>query len=196
MTPPSAVPIVHDRYSPARSSEFADGSSVVGARGSAARRTRPAGRSPSRSRRRRRGRRSRSALSVNGSATKMPTRARSATTMIRRRESRSTSGPKQQADRDRGQEVGDEQRAHPLRRAGPVVDVDRAARRPRSRSRDRTRTSQRRASGSPGCGAAGQAAGEPGRSTRVAWTLPLRRRRRRRPKGPRRERRGPRRSPP
>ena len=70
----------------------------------------------------------RPALSRTAAATKTPRRTRSATIISPPPREPVDERAEQQADRDRRQEVGDQQRADPAPRAGPVVDVDRRAR--------------------------------------------------------------------
>ena len=92
-----------------------------------------------------------SALPTNGSATKTPSRTRSAATISRLRESRSTSGPASEPDDHRRQERDDEERAHPPRRVRAVRDVGGERDRRHPRADRRSRASRGRAGGS--CGA-------------------------------------------
>ena len=61
---------------------------------------------------------------ANGSATKTPSRTRSEPIISALRESRSTSGPSEEAEEDGRQDVRDQQRADPPARVRAVVDVD------------------------------------------------------------------------
>ena len=173
MTPPSAVPIVHDRYSPARSLELASARSAAVTRfGSPAYEAgrkkpvaKPGGRGEDDDR---------PGLFVKGRAAKMPSRRQVGDDHDPPAREPVDQRAEQQADGHRRQEVRDEQRAHPRRRAGPVVDVDRQRddRDPGSEARRERRSEEqpgmpglRRSR--PGCRWAGAA------RHAATWTLPL-----------------------